>query len=63
MTSKVRSLKSQIKTRSFLKEIIPSNNEVFKDSVSDMAREIRKLGITTRKTAKNNDTVKQTAGS
>jgi len=36
---------------------------VFQDFVSHMGVEIRKLGITTRKTAKNNDTVKQTAGS
>jgi len=36
---------------------------VFKDFVSDMAVEIRMLGITTRETAENNDTVMPTAGS
>ena len=36
---------------------------MFKDFVSDMAVDIKKLGNTTRKTAENNDTVKQTAGS
>jgi len=35
---------------------------VFKDFVSDMAVGIRNLGNTTRKTAENKDTVKQTAG-
>ena len=63
MLCKVRSLKSQIKTRSFLEEIITSTNEAFKDSVSDMAVEIGKLGNPTRETAENNDTVKQIAGS
>jgi hypothetical protein len=33
---KVRSLKSRIKTRSFLEDIITSNNEVFRDFVSDI---------------------------
>jgi len=36
---------------------------VFKDFESDMAVGIRKLGNSTRKSAKSNDTVKQTAGS
>jgi len=63
MICKVRSLKSRIKTRSFLEEIITSRNEVFKDCVSDMAVEIQTLGIPTRETAENNDTVKQIAGS
>jgi len=36
---------------------------VLKDFVSDMAVEIRNLDNTTRETAKNNNTVKQTAGS
>jgi len=36
---------------------------VFKDCVSDMVVEIRKLGNPIRETAENNDTVKQTAGS
>ena len=40
MIFKVRSLKSPIKPRSFLEEIITSNNEVFKDCISDMAVEI-----------------------
>ena len=34
---------------------------MFKDCVSDMAVEIRKLGNPTRETAENNDTVEQTA--
>jgi len=63
MIFKVWSLKSRIKTRSFLEEIITSSNEVFKDCVSDMAEEIRKLCNPTRETAKNHDTVKQIAGS
>ena len=63
MIRKVMSLKSRIKPRSFLEEIITSSNEVFKNFVSNMAVHIRKLGNTTRKTAENNDTVKQTAGS
>jgi hypothetical protein len=40
-----------------------SSNEVFKDCVSDMAVEIRKLGNPTSDTAENNDTVKKIAGS
>ena len=63
MICNVRSLKSRIQTRSVLEGIITSSNEVFKDCVSDMAVEIRLLGIPTRETAENNDTVKQTAGS
>jgi len=63
MICKVRSLKSQIKTRSFFEEIITSSNEVFKDFVPDMAEDIRKLGNTTQKTAENNDPVKETRGS
>jgi len=63
MICNVRSLKSQIKTRSFLEEMITSRNEVFNDFVSDMAVENRTLGILTRESANNNDTVKQTAGS
>jgi hypothetical protein len=42
MICKVRSLKSRIKTPSFLEEIITSSNEVFKDCVFDMAVDIRK---------------------
>jgi len=60
---KVRLLKLQIKTSSFLEEIITLSNDMFKDLESDMAVEIRKLGNPTRETAENNDTVKQTAGS
>ena len=63
MICTVRSRKSRIKTCSFLEEIITLSNEVVKDFVSDMAVQIRKLGNTTRKTAENNYTVKQTAGS
>jgi hypothetical protein len=63
MISKVKLLKSRIKTRSFLEEIITSSNEVFKDCVSDMAAEIRKLGNPTCETAENNDTVQQIVGS
>jgi len=36
---------------------------VFKDSVLDMAVEIRMLGMTTRENAKNNNTVMPTVGS
>jgi hypothetical protein len=49
--------------RSFLEKIITSSTEVFKDCVSNMVVEIGKLGIPTRGTAKNNDTVTQNAGS
>jgi len=63
MIYKVRSLKSRIKTGSFLEEMIISSNEVFKDFVCDMAVEMRKLGNTTPETAENNDTVKHTVGS
>jgi len=47
MICNVRSLKSRLKTRSLLDEIITSSNEVFKDCVSDMVVEIGKLGIST----------------
>jgi len=63
MICNVRLLKSQIKTHSFLEEIITSSNEVFKDCVSDMVVEIEMLGIPTRETAKNNDTGTQNSGS
>jgi len=63
MICNVSSLKSRIKTRSFLEEIITLSNVVFKDFVSDMAVEIRMLGIPTRETAGNTDTVKPTPGS
>ena len=61
MIWKVRSLKSRMKTHSFLEEIITSSNEGFKDYVFNMGVEIWNLGTTTRMTAENNDTVKQTA--
>jgi len=63
MIYNVRSFKSRIKTRSFLEEIITSSYEVFKDCVSDIVGEFGKLGIPTRETAENNDTVTQHAGS
>jgi len=63
MICNVRSLISRVKSRSFLKDIITSSNEVFKDFVSDMAVEISTLGIPTRETAVNTDTVKPSAGS
>jgi len=62
MICKVRSLNSRIKTHSLLEEIITSSNGVLKDFVSDMALDIRNMGNTTRKTAENNNTLKQTAG-
>ena len=63
MICKVWSLKSQIKTRAPLEEIITLSNEVFKDCESDTAVWIRNLGNPTRKTAEGHDRVKQTAGS
>jgi hypothetical protein len=57
MICNLRSLKSRMKTRSFLEEIITSSNEVLKDCVLVMVVEIGKLGIPTRETAENNDTV------
>ena len=63
MICNVRSLKSRIKTRSFLDEIITSSNEVSKDCVSDMVVEIGKLGILTWENAENDDTVTQNVGS
>jgi len=62
MICTVWSLKSRRKTRSFLEEIIISSNGVFKDCVSDMVVEIGKLGISTRETAENNDTLTQNVG-
>jgi len=63
MICNIMSLTSQINTLSLLEDIITSSNDVFKVFVSDMAVEIRKLGSPTRDTAKDNDTVKQTARS
>jgi len=60
---KVRSLKSRIKTCSFLEEIITLGKEVFKDCESDMEVRIGKLGDPTRETAESNNTVNQTEGS
>jgi hypothetical protein len=59
----VRSHKSQIKRCSFLEVIITLSNDVFNDLVFDMALDIRKLGIRTRETAENRDTVMQIVGS
>jgi hypothetical protein len=53
----------RIKTRSFWEQIITSSNDVVKHFVSNMAVAIRTLGNASRKTAENNDPVKQTAGS
>ena len=63
MICKVRSLKSRIKTHSFLEKIITSSNDVFKDNVSDMAVRNRMLGIPTRESADNNDIIRPTVGS
>jgi hypothetical protein len=63
MICKVWSLKSPIKTGSFLEEIITSSDDVLMDVESDMAVGNGKLGIPTRETADSNDTVKQIAGS
>jgi len=63
MICKLRSLKSWIRTRSFLHEIITSSNEVFKDFESNMAEGMRKLGYPTWQTAENTNIAKQTTGS
>ena len=63
MICTARSLKSRIKTVSFVEEIITSNNEVFNDIESGMVVGIIMLGNPTRQTARGNDTVQQTAGS
>ena len=63
MICNVRSLKSQIKTCSFLEEIITSSKEVFKDLESDLALKIKRLIDPTRETGESDDTVKQTASS
>jgi hypothetical protein len=59
----VRSLKSQIKTHSLLKEIITSSNEVIKDFESDMAEGMRKLGNPNRETAESKVIVMRNVGS
>jgi hypothetical protein len=62
MLCKGRSLKSRIKTPSFLVEIIIWSSKVFKDFESNMGVEVRKLGNPTGETAENSDTVKKTVG-
>jgi hypothetical protein len=62
MICKVRLLKSRIKTRSFLEEIITSSMEVFKDCESDMAVGIRKFGNMTQMTGGSELIVQQIAG-
>ena len=59
----VRSLKSQIKTPSFLEDIIPSINEVFKYFTYDVAVGLSKLGNWTCETVIINIIVKLEAGS
>ena len=64
MICKVRSLKSSIKTPSFLEESINSSNEVIKDIEPDMLGGIRKLGNPTWESAAANYViVNQNAGS
>jgi len=63
MICNVLSLKSRIKTRPFLEELITSGKEVFQDLESDMAVRIRILVDPTRETGETDDTVKQTASS
>jgi len=63
MICRVWSLKSWIKTRSFLKEIITSIHDVFNDFESNMAVRITKLGNPTQKTAEIQDTAQPTVGS
>jgi len=53
MICDIRSLKSQIKTDSFLEEIITSSNEVFKDWESDMVVGICKLCNSSWQTVKS----------
>jgi len=61
MICNVRLLKSRIKTRSLLEEIISSSKEVFKDLECDMAVRIGTLVDPTRKTGVTDDTVMRTA--
>jgi len=63
MIYNVRSLRSRIKTRSFLEEIITSSKEVFKDLESDMVVRIRTLVDPTRRPGESDNTVNQTASS
>jgi hypothetical protein len=59
----IRWLKSQLKTWSFVPEIITLSKGMIKDYKSDIAVTIRTLCEATQETAKSNDTVKQTARS
>jgi hypothetical protein len=59
----IRSVRSRIKTHSFLEEIITSIKEEFKDLESDMAVRIRTLVDPTRKPGQSDDTVMQNASS
>jgi len=63
MNCNVWSLKSRMKTGSFLEEIITSTKVVFTDFEYDISVRIRRLVDPTRKTGKINNTVKQTASS
>jgi hypothetical protein len=62
MICKVRSLKSRIKTGSFVEEIITSGNEEFKDFESDVAVGNRKLHYPIKDTPKSNIIIKQRVG-
>jgi hypothetical protein len=63
MICKVKSLKSQVKTSSFLEDIITSSNEVLKDFESNRVVGISKLGNANQETAKNNVIVMRNTGS
>jgi len=63
MICNIRSLKSWLRTRSLIEEVIISSNEVSNDFESDMAVGIRKLGNPSYESAESDDTVKPTAGS
>ena len=63
MICTVRLLKSQIKTHSFLADIITCSTEVFEDFESDIMVKIRQLCITSPETAKRYLMVKQNADS
>jgi len=59
---KARSLKPRIKTRSFLEQIIPSSNEVFKGFESNKEVVTRKLDNMPRGKGKSNFIVQQNVG-
>jgi len=61
MIRRVTLLKSQIKTHSFLEDIVTSRNDVFNQFESDVAVGIRKLGCHTPETTEGNDTANQCA--